>query len=215
MERKYKVLFYGKGPMGDLVRGVLESLDTVELVPEYMDPDIVFSASWPARIPQSVVERTALGAVNLHTGLLPEGRGWHPLNWALIWGKDKTGITIHKIVDSFDAGDICLQQEVPIFDTDNIVRLRERVDALVPRMVVEFFNDPVVYMGLAKKQNQAQVSYAPRRFPEDSELNLEVSPRDMYNLFRACDPVEYPAYIMENGKKKIVKNVTDQGIITF
>lgn len=212
---KHKVLFLGAGKMGELVRNVLESLDNVELVREYMDYDFIFSASYPKRIPQKYLERTALGAVNLHTGLLPEGRGWHPLNWALIWGRDKTGITIHKVVDSFDAGDICVQQEVPIFETDNIVRLRERVDTFVPMVVQVFFADPVVRMALAKKQNQAHATYAPRRFPEDSELNLDASPTELYNLFRSCDPQEYPAYIMENGVKKIVKEVTTEGTITF
>lgn len=210
MQKKYKVLFFGTGLMGDLVRNVLASLENVDLHVSVEGQstqiggegyDLIFSASFPARLPSELFKLTALGAVNLHTGLLPEGRGVHPLNWALIWGKEKTGITIHKIVDSFDAGDVCLQQEIPIFDTDNIVRLRERVDALVPAIVQEFFRDPEGYVAGAVPQNQALVSYAPKRRPEDGELNMMASPKQIYDLFRSCDPVEYPAFIMQGDRK--------------
>lgn len=221
--KKYKVLFFGTGKMGELVRNVLKSLDNVDFHEAVEGGptkvggegyDLIFSASFPARIPAEICKLTALGAVNLHTGLLPEGRGWHPLNWAIIWGKDKTGITIHKIVDGFDAGDVCCQLEVPIFETDNIVRLRERVDSLVPMVIQNFFNRPDLLIRDAWPQNQAHVSYAPKRRPEESELNMHATPQEIYNLFRSCDPTEYPAFIMVNGVKKIVNNYSLDGVIT-
>lgn len=218
--KKYKVLFFGAGPMGDLVRGVLESLENVDLtVSRPMEKtqiggegyDLIFLASFPARFPAEVAKLTALGAVNLHTGLLPEGRGWHPLNWALIWGKEKTGITIHKVVDSFDAGDVCLQTAVPIFESDNIVRLRERVDAHVPGLIQQFFRNPERYIDKAKPQNQAHVTYAPKRRSEDSELNLDASPSEIYNLFRSCDPDTYPAFIKSGTGAIYVESVSKDG----
>lgn len=197
--------------MGELAKAVLEMLPNVELFEDLSvvkDPsfkyDILFSASYPGRIDSGLCKSTALGAVNIHTSLLPEGRGSHPLNWALIWGKDKTGITIHKITDTYDAGDICLQEEVPIFETDNIVSLRERVEALFPKVVAEFFNDPIGYLRDARKQNQALASYAQKRRPEDSELNMHAPARDVYNLYRACHPEEYPAFFMVGGIKYLV-----------
>jgi len=222
MEKKYKVLFFGAGKMGELVRNVLETIDNVEVTCiqercDYLDKyDLIFSASYPHRIPQEACKLTALGAVNLHTGLLPEGRGYHPLNWAIIWGKEYTGITIHKIVDSFDAGDICLQQTMPIFKTDTIRTLRERVDDNVGSVVRAFFASPEKWMSEARKQNQAQVSYAPKRRPEDSELNLDAQTHEIYNLFRSCDPDEYPAFVMVNGTvKRIVKSVSMNGEVTY
>ena len=191
--------------MGEIALNVLQMLPNVEIVED--DMDIIFSASCPVRIDQSWVKRAALGAVNIHTGLLPEGRGSHPLNWALIWGKDKTGITIHKIVDTYDAGDIVLQEEIPIFDTDNIVSLRQRVEDAFPKLVSIFFNDPEGFMREAKKQNQALASYAQKRRVEDSELNMNAPVKDIYNLYRSCHPVEYPAYVMVDGVKHIVTDM--------
>lgn len=215
--KKYKVLFFGGGKMGELVKGVLEGLENVEIfetkenVPFNIKEngiDLIFSASYPSRITKEICGITALGAVNLHTGLLPEGRGSHPLNWALIWGKELTGITIHKIVDTYDAGDICLQTEVPIFIEDNIVRLRERVEALTPALVQEFFRDPEMYIRNARQQNQAHASYAQKRLPEDGELNLSASYREQYNFIRAHDPDNYPAFVIIRGVRHNIRKAT-------
>jgi methionyl-tRNA formyltransferase/UDP-4-amino-4-deoxy-L-arabinose formyltransferase/UDP-glucuronic acid dehydrogenase (UDP-4-keto-hexauronic acid decarboxylating) len=78
-----------------------------------------------------------------------------------------------------------------------------------------FFDAPETYLRNSSKQNQALSSYAQKRYPEDSELNLNVSPRELYNLFRACDPDDYPAYVMKDGVKIIVKKVTQEGKITY
>ena len=137
---------------------------------------------------QQICKLAALGAVNIHTGLLPEGRGSHPLNWALIWGKEKTGITIHRIVDTFDAGDICCQHEVPIFETDTIRSLRERVETFFPNVIASFFDEPERFLAQAWQQNQANASYAQKRLPEDGLLNENASHREQYNFIRAHDP---------------------------
>lgn len=202
---KIKVKLYVGGEMGKLVLGTFDFLDHVERVNEYSkDFDILFAASFPARIPQEDCKLAKMGAVNLHTGLLPRQRGWHPLNWAIIWGDEKVGITIHKITDSFDAGDVVVQEEVPIFETDTIRTLRQRVDTVAPKIISAFFIDPKKFLEEATQQNQALATYAPRRRPEDSELNLEAEPRQVYNLWRSCDPDQYPAFVMFNDDKKIV-----------
>lgn len=206
--------------MGELARQTIESIDGVELLvggEKNIGPyDLVFSASYPGRITQATCKIAALGAVNMHTGLLPEGRGWHPINWSIIWGCQKTGITIHKIVDSYDAGDVCVQQEVPIFDTDTVRTLRERIDWAAPQLIRAFFEDPRFYLAKATKQNQAHVTYAPKRRPEDSELNLEASPREQYNLWRSCDPDEYPCFMWRHGLKYLVINGRmDSGIFRY
>lgn len=212
--KKHKVLLLGGGRMGQIARDILERIEEVDLfksegqVLEEGMFDFIFSASWPSRIPQEWCKLAKIGSVNIHTSLLPEGRGSHPLNWALIWDRPKTGVTIHKIVDTYDAGDICLQQEVPIFETDNIVCLRDRVEDAFRIAIVEFFKDPVVYFERAWQQNQCHASYAQKRLPMDCELNMKASPKDIWNLFRACHPQDYPAYFFdEQGKKWIVREM--------
>lgn len=194
--------------MGELAEQALKDIKSVELVPEdSQEVDLVFSASYPKRITAQVCSKAKLGAVNIHTSLLPEGRGSHPLNWALIWGKNKTGITIHKIVDTYDAGDICYQKEIPIFEDDTIKKLRHRVEVVFPRVIEAFFEKPEYYIKDAKQQNQAHATYAQKRRPEDSQLNLDASPFEILNLFRSCED-DYPAFVVEpDGKKTIIRSI--------
>lgn len=201
----YKVKLYQGGEMGIAAKNVLEQLDNVELVPfeKVGVYDILFSASYAGKIGAEQRASAALGAVNIHTGLLPEGRGSHPLNWALIWGKQKTGITIHKITDTYDAGDICMQHEVPIFETDTIIELRQRVNDFFPQAISTFFQDPERFMREAVQQNQAHASYAQKRTPEDGHLNANATPREMYNFIRAHDPNDYPAFMYRPDGTKV------------
>lgn len=207
--------------MGELAQNVLEAIDGVELyiggqhnIGQF---DFLFSASYPGKIPQEACKLAALGAVNIHTGLLPEGRGSHPLNWALIWGKQRTGITIHKITDTYDAGDIVAQDEIPIFDTDTIRTLRERVEIRFPNVIAAFMQDPKAMIEFAVPQNQALASYAQKRLPEDSELNPRVPARDMWNLYRSCDPDLYPAFITDDkgNRHKVINGQMINGEFYF
>lgn len=199
-----KVKWYLKGSMGKVAYDALKVLGEDGVVQYEGDhPDIVFSASW-GKISQSERSEAKLAAVNIHTGLLPEGRGYHPLNWAIIWGKEKTGVTIHKMTDTIDGGDILLQEEVEILKNDTITTLRKRVEDVYVKLIAKFFSDPSYYISQAVKQNQAHVSYAQKRTPDDSELNLLAPSIDVYNLWRSCDPEEYPAFAYVDGVKKIV-----------
>lgn len=211
-ENKLRVLLFSGGKMGKLARETLESIDSIELTcMEDLDSilvrgkfDLIFSASYPSRISQDIVNMARLGGVNIHTSLLPEGRGSHPLNWALIWGREQTGITIHKIVDTYDAGDICLQMPTTIWESDNIVSLRARIEEMFPALIKNFFGRPEQYIWNARQQNQAHATYAQKRLPEDCQLNLKANPDEIYNLFRSCHPEEYPAFIIKDGQKKII-----------
>lgn len=222
--RRPKVLLLRAGKMGEFAlpiftrladEGVIEVMDlqSTEIPAEQFD--ILFSVSWPHRITQDMCKQMNVCAVNIHTGLLPKQRGSHPLNWALVWGDTTTGVTIHKIVDSFDAGDILHQVPVHILESDTIRTLTDKCMAAYEPMLRAFLSKPFQYLAYPRKQNQAEMSYAQKRLPEDCEVNLNAPARDMYNLFRACDPDKYPAYAVVDGVKKTIKNITPTGEITY
>lgn len=219
MKKKYKVLFLKGSEPGEIVSDILKKLERrmiIEIIYEdmipYSDFDILLSVSYPSKISKMMCDKARLGAVNLHTGLLPKQRGSCPLNWALIWGDKETGLTLHKIVDTYDAGDIVLQKKISIEEEDNIKTLRTKAFAFFFSILDVFFANPEWYLRNAYKQNQAEMSYAQKRIPADSELNLKAPAKDLYNLFRSCDPELYPAFIMKDGEKRIVRLVTPDGV---
>lgn len=198
--------------MGAEALRVLKTIPEVEIV-EHGVFDIVLSVSYPHRIPAEFLEECR--AVNLHSGLLPKQRGYHPLNWALIWGDKKCGVTLHKTAESIDSGDVILQEAFDVDDQDFIQDLREKAKGCVEPILRKFFSDPERYYRNAVKQDQSEATYAPRRFPSDSEINIEAPLDHSRNLFRSCDPKEYPAFVVLDGHKFRVKDVSaEKGIIT-
>src|SRR3990167_4897391 len=116
--KKYKVLFLGGGFMGEEAERVLKTIDTIELIilgeQAVKDFDFLLSVSYPHRIDLAVYSQAKVAAINLHSGALPKQRGYHPLNWALIWGDKIGGVTLHKTAESIDSGDIIIQYQFEI-----------------------------------------------------------------------------------------------------
>ncbi|MDD4356844.1 MAG: formyltransferase family protein, partial [Smithellaceae bacterium] len=77
-------------------------------------PDVLFSFYYRKMIGKNILAIPRLGALNLHGSLLPAYRGRCPVNWVLVKGEEKTGVTLHFMVEKPDAGDIVGQKDVLI-----------------------------------------------------------------------------------------------------
>jgi methionyl-tRNA formyltransferase len=100
----------------------LNSEKWITLIRE-MRPDVVFSFYYRKMIPKAILDIPRIGAFNLHGSLLPQYRGRCPVNWVLIAGEERTGVTLHFMVEKPDAGDIVAQKEVPIAFEDDVFSL--------------------------------------------------------------------------------------------
>lgn len=100
-----------------------------------------------------------LGTVNLHAGRLPEYRGGSPLNWQMINGEDEAGISVLKVDDGIDTGDILAEARIPIGDDDTILDLHTRANELFPKLVVDVVERLEAGTIQSQMQNEAQASY--------------------------------------------------------
>ena len=91
-----------------------------------LQPDIICIAGFPWVLPASVLEIPRLGAINLHTSLLPRHRGPMPLFWVYAHDDAETGVTVHWATEAADAGDIIAQQALPIGRGENIIAVHDR-----------------------------------------------------------------------------------------
>jgi len=154
-------------------------------------PEIMVSASCPWILKEEVFNAPSFGTINVHASLLPKNRGQHPLNWTLIKGENKTGVTIHYISYGIDDGDVILQEEIPIRFNDDINSLRDKSTKLGARLLVQALDLIGRKKEIRRPQNQAAATYAPKRTPYDGAINWQVSSTDIFNLIRALyDP--YP-----------------------
>ena len=156
-----------------------------------MQPDLIFSFYYRKIIPGSVLDIPRLGAFNMHGSLLPRYRGRVPANWVLVHGETETGVTLHHMVQSADAGNIVDQEAFPIGSTDTAFDVTQHLAEAAVRVLLRQL--PALKEGRAPSlpQDNAQATCFGRRTTEDSQIDWRQSPWQIHNLIRA---VPYPYF---------------------
>lgn len=126
---------------------------------------------------------TDLPVVNIHPSLLPVGRGSWPMAQAILWGHKKSGITIHKIAEGFDTGDILLQQEFQISDDETHQSFMEKANSLVPKMIKALMADFAHLYETAKPQTDGEYWDAPKK--EDFTVTEDMKAEEADLILRA------------------------------
>lgn len=147
-------------------------------------PDLIFTASFPWRLPADVLALPRLGAVNAHPALLPRHRGPNPLFWTVLNGDTQAGLTFHRMAPDFDTGPILAQSTIEITPEDDVDTLMGRIvaagAALFPRMLEAVARgDP----GLPQPEENA--SYARVSTEEDRWLDWTRPATHLHNQVRA------------------------------
>lgn len=142
-------------------------------------------------LPKVVWQMPEYGTFNLHASLLPDYRGAAPINWAIINGETKTGVSTFFIDEKIDTGNVILQEEVLIGEHDTLGELHDtlmRVGSdLVVKTVALIKEDKVTTF----KQPEIEEKSAPKIFNETCKINWTDTLTNIYNLIRGLNP--YPA----------------------
>ena len=129
---------------------------------------LMIVGGYPWKIP--VIE--SMYQVNIHPSLLPNGRGPWPMPTAILRGID-SGVTLHKLTDKIDEGDIILQETIPFDPDDNLVTLTEKIGAVACRLLDVFLSNADELWENAKPQTEGEYWSE----PEDSERTFELTER--------------------------------------
>lgn len=154
-------------------------------------PDLILSVYYRHMIGTKILGLPRLGAFNLHGSLLPKYRGRAPVNWAVLRGERRIGMTLHRMVKSADAGAIVDQEGVDLSPRDTAEQAFRKVLPCA-RRVLERQIDALL-TGTAKEtpQEEAQATYFGGRQPEDGRIDWALTSEQIFNLIRAVtDP--YP-----------------------
>jgi methionyl-tRNA formyltransferase len=139
-------------------------------------------------LPKTVWQMPKLGTFNLHASLLPEYRGAAPIHWAIINGETKTGVTTFFIDDKIDTGEIILQEETIISNSETVGTLHDKLMFLGAGLVaktVDLISDGNV---ITKKQPELEEKSAPKLHPENTKIDWSVSLDNIYNKIRGLNP---------------------------
>lgn len=142
-------------------------------------------------LPRAVWAMPEYGTFNLHASLLPEYRGAAPINWAIINGETKTGVTTFFIDDKIDTGEIILQKETLIKDNETVGELHDTLMYLGADLVAETVD--LIAKGNVKtiKQPELEEKSAPKLYPHNCKIDWSKSLDAIYNHIRGLNP--YPA----------------------
>ncbi len=157
-------------------------------------------------LPPEVFRIPPKGSFNLHGSLLPKYRGAAPIQWALINGETKTGLTTFFLEEKVDTGNIILQKEINILPEDDLGSLHDRMSEVGAKLVVETVKKIENGNYQLKKQDDSEATPAPKITKEVCEINWENSAVEIHNLIRGLCPFPGAYFINDNKLIKVFKS---------
>ena len=154
-------------------------------------------------LPKSLITIPKLGSINLHASLLPAYRGAAPIQWALINGDEETGLSTFFITPKVDTGAVIFQDRLPIRPNDNYGVLSERMGDLGSDLLVKTINLIKSGSASAIKQNDNQVTLAPKITKDMTIIDWNKPARELHNLVRGLTPIPGAATIIKGKRIKI------------
>ncbi|WP_284462071.1 methionyl-tRNA formyltransferase [Chryseobacterium sp.] len=143
-------------------------------------------------MPKVLFEMPKMGTFNLHASLLPDYRGAAPINYAVINGEEKTGVTTFFINEKIDEGNILLQNEIEVLLDENAGSLHDRLMEMGSKLVVKTLDG--LAEGTIEERPQPEVEHpknAYKIFKEDTKINWNASSKAIHQFILGMSP--YPA----------------------
>ncbi|HAF29179.1 MAG TPA: methionyl-tRNA formyltransferase [Bacteroidales bacterium] len=147
-------------------------------------------------LPEVVWNMPRIGTFNLHASLLPQYRGAAPINWAIINGESKTGVTTFFLKHEIDTGNIIFQEEVQILEDDDAGSIHDKLMYKGANLVLKTVDS--ILTGNYPQLNQnilveagTLIKHAPKIFKDDCKINWNKDLNSIHNHIRGLSP--YPA----------------------
>lgn len=151
-------------------------------------PDAIIVVGYGRIIPKWMLDLPQHGNINLHASLLPKHRGAAPIQWAIARGEKITGVTVMRIDEGLDTGDLLSQEELAIEDDDTTETIAPRLAAIGADLMVETLRALQAGTVTPRPQNEAEATFAPILTKEDGRIDFHRTARQIYNRLRGFQP---------------------------
>ena len=167
---------------------------------EEINPDVMVVVAYGKILPEYILNIPKYGCVNGHASLLPFYRGSAPIQWSIINGEKKTGVTTQLMDKGIDTGDILEQAEVLIGEEETAEELFERLSKISAELMISTLKKLENGEITPQKQDETKATYAPIIKKEMAELNFNKSAEEIHNAVRGF--YSWPcAFFFMNGKR--------------
>lgn len=186
----------------------IKTKESIEIFKSH-NADVAVVVAYGRILTKSYLTSFPLGCINVHFSLLPKYRGAAPVNWAIVNGETKTGITTMKMDIGLDTGDILLQSETGIGKNENSIELMERLAVqgadLLSETLADF--DEIIPV----EQEHENASYAPIMSKDDGLIDWNMTARQINNRVRGFQPfprsyTNYKDQKLTIWKSEVLKN---------
>ena len=154
-----------------------------------IDFNVMIVAAYGLIIPQAILDLASMGCFNIHASLLPRWRGAAPIHRAILMGDKTTGVTIMRVVQKLDAGDMIKKIEIQISEKDTTEELTKTLAKLGAQLMTEVMEELSVKGELkSTPQDETYVTYAEKVTKEESKINWHDSSKVIARKIRAFNP---------------------------
>ncbi|HOL83862.1 methionyl-tRNA formyltransferase [Thermoclostridium caenicola] len=161
--------------------------ETIEKIRE-LNPDLIVTCAFGQILPDSLLAIPRYGTINVHGSLLPKYRGAAPIQWAVINGETKTGITTMLTDSGLDTGDMLLKAEIDIPDDMTAGELHDRMSLLGAETLIKTLKKLEEGTLVPVPQDDSQATLAPRITRDTGRIDWSASARNIHNLIRGTTP---------------------------
>lgn len=158
----------------------VNSQESVSKILQYK-PDLIVVIAFGQKVSNQVISIAPKAAINVHASLLPKYRGAAPINWAIIKGETKTGISIITLADKMDAGDILAYAETDIGQNETAEQLHDRLASLAAPVLCETIDKIADGSAIYTKQDHSKATLAPKLKKSDGHLDFSESAQSLKN----------------------------------
>jgi len=190
-------------PYVEKLKSILELKHAVRMVnkyPQIRKGDLAFFLSCEKIVKPEILRLHKHNLV-VHESKLPKGRGWSPMTWQILAGKNKIPITLFEAAKTVDSGPIYLQDHLNFNGHELIDQIRQEQGEKTIELIVKFVN---AYPNAGSRKQRGQPTYYPRRTLQDSQLDVNKTIKQQFNKLRVVDNRRYPAFFYHRGHKYIL-----------
>lgn len=152
-----------------------------------LEPDIIITCAYGQIIPEIILNAPKYGCINVHASLLPKLRGGAPIHKAIIYGYDKTGITIMYMDKGMDTGDMISKVEVAIEDNDTTETLHNKLQKVAVPLLMDTLPSIIAGTNKREKQNNDEATYAYNVSREEEYVDFNSTSKEIFNKIRGLN----------------------------
>ena len=178
---------------------------------ESLNPDVQVVVAF-RMLPEAVWKMPPLGTFNLHASLLPDYRGAAPINWAIINGETRTGVTTFFIDEKIDTGAVILSREVDIKPDENAGSLHDRLLETGKEAVTQTLHLIAKGNATATPQPHTELKEAPKLDRTNTRINWNANAKAVYDMIRGLSPYPSAWTVFKDGEQEWTVKIFESAI---